>query len=184
MAQTFEALNSTIQFPQVTCLNEAEGHTARDLLKDVTTQENRSIRSDCDAQLLITIPFNSSVRLQSLIIEGPIGKAPKRIRLFINNVSMDFDNATSLPSVQDLELNQTDTKQGSSIQVQLKFVKFQRVDTLIIFVDSNQSGGDVTEITKLVIVGQTIVVEGTKMDPRAVTKNSGVSSTDILDYYK
>ena len=70
----------------MTCLNESESHRLKDFLADQTsTQQGKFLQSDCDAQLLLTIPFSGSVRIHSLIIEGPQGKAPKSIKLFINN---------------------------------------------------------------------------------------------------
>ena len=40
--------------------------------------------------------------------------------------------------------------------IPLRFVKFQNVKNLVIFVKDNQEGGEVTQIDYLAIIGQTI----------------------------
>jgi hypothetical protein len=70
-------------------------------------------------KLLLTLPFNSPVRLHSLIIEGPDGKTPSHIKLFINRPSFDFSNAESLEAVQDITIAKDDVKQGAGKQIPL-----------------------------------------------------------------
>lgn len=55
------------------------------------------IKSDCDAQLIINIPFlNSSTKLFSLILRSNGDKyCPKTIKLFKNDEQIDFDNVES-----------------------------------------------------------------------------------------
>eukprot|EP01114_Cavostelium_apophysatum_P005472 TRINITY_DN1649_c2_g1_i1.p2 TRINITY_DN1649_c2_g1~~TRINITY_DN1649_c2_g1_i1.p2 ORF type:complete len:184 (-),score=46.26 TRINITY_DN1649_c2_g1_i1:620-1171(-) len=181
-APVFEPLNSVIDTVQLHCLNEANNHKAKDFFKGQLEGQANTLESDCDEQLLIVIPFSSAVRISSLIIAGPEEFAPSHLKLFINKPSFDFDNAESMPAVQDVILKKDDTK-GDGKEIQLKYVKFQNVTSLIIFVDKNHGNKDKTTISKLVVMGQEIKVEGTKMDTKNAATNSRVSATELLDKY-
>jgi len=176
----FEPLNQYIEFSQLHCLNEAEAHKAKEFLQQQGQTEN-NLESDCDEQLLLIIPFLKPVRINAIMIGGPDDFAPSHAKLFINKLNWDFSDAESSPAVQELNLSKEDTKNGK--QIALKYVKFQNVNSLTIFVDKNHGNKDKTVISKLVIVGTEIKVEGTKMDPSAVPKNSRISSTDMVDSY-
>ena len=98
--------------------------------------------------------MNQSIRLRAIrftTLPSVIDQAPKKIRLFLNNRNLGFDDAESLEPAQEIELTKA---QGSGVEaVQLRFVKFQTVQTLAIFVENNQGGGDVTRIDKLELIG-------------------------------
>ena len=53
-------------------------------------------------------PLAAAVKLNSLVIKGPNtdGKAPRRVKLFINRPSIGFSEAESEPAVQEFELEQ------------------------------------------------------------------------------
>jgi len=174
---TFEPLNGFIDRVQLQCLNEAEGHKAKDFFQ--SQEDDKVLKSDTDEQLLLIIPFNLSVKIHSLIIEGPNSNAPSHIKLFINRKSFDFSDAETLPSVQEINLSPNQTKKGSFVQIPLRFVKFQNCESLIIFVDKNHGGEETTIISKLVIMGQEIKVEGTRMDPESAPKFTRVNASEF-----
>jgi hypothetical protein len=145
-----------VAISQAECLNEAPGQTLRALLEAQNSARTATVRSDCDAQLLIRLEFGERVRIHSVLIEGPPQLAPKHVRLFVNRDSFDFDNAESRPAVQELDFTEKHTKPGEGVPILLRFVKFQEVKVLHVFVENNQGGGDVTEITKLVMIGSSI----------------------------
>lgn len=63
------------------------------------------LRSDCDPQLLIAVPFNQTCKLRALRVVGPkSGRAPKNIRLFANTLNMGFDDAEKLKCTQSFTL--------------------------------------------------------------------------------
>lgn len=63
-----------------------------------------TIKSDCDEQLIINIPFlNGSVKLYSLILRtNGSSYCPKTIRLFKNDKMIDFDNIELKKPVQTI----------------------------------------------------------------------------------
>ncbi|CAK1599469.1 unnamed protein product [Parnassius mnemosyne] len=132
------------------CLNESDDHP----LAHALNSGGGYLASDCDEQLIINITFNQLVKIHSLKIKAPADKGPKFLKLFINQPrTLDFDQATGNISVQDLELSPSDLEGNP---VPLKFVKFQSVQNIQIFIKDNQSGGDVTQIDHLAFYGSPI----------------------------
>jgi len=126
-----------IDLSQLNCLNEAEDHTFKSIVSSKSINTTTSyLLSDVDAQLLLNIPFNQTVHVRSIVLQSKIKEqAPKIIKLFVNQPSLGFENVDN-PSQQDLEISE----QGKAIT--LNFVRFQRINSLHIFVESNHSDGD------------------------------------------
>lgn len=81
-------------------------------------------------------------------IAGPSGKAPKNVKVFANIPNtLDFDKAQNSEPIQMLDFEE-DTLQH------LKFVKFQNVKNLTLFVENNQEGGELTIIDDIKLYGQ------------------------------
>ncbi|KAG8466675.1 hypothetical protein KFE25_008054 [Diacronema lutheri] len=114
------------------------------------------MRSDCDEQLLIAVPFNQPVKLHSLLIQAAEEGAPRTLKLYVNRSSMGFDDTESFPPTQVLELSRSDFAADGSATVALNFVKFQCVQSLTLFIADNQQGSDVTALARLQFVGMPI----------------------------
>lgn len=141
------------------CLNESDDHPLAHCL-DNSTQTY--LESDCDEQLIITLSFSQPIKLASIKIKAPEEHGPKTLKFFINQPrSLDFDKAESSEPIQQLELKPQDLVDDAS-PVQLKFVKFQNVNSLTIFVKDNQTGQDTTRITQLLLIGSPVAT--TNMD--------------------
>lgn len=150
-------LATFIQKNQCECLNESDEHPMTNAL----SASGGHLASDCDEQLIISITFNQVVKIHSIKIKAPPTHGPKNVRLFINQPrTMDFDMAESHVSVQDLVVEQKDLESGAPIQ--LRFVKFQNVQNIQLFVKDNQSGEETTIIDHLAFIGSPIAT--TKMD--------------------
>ena len=87
------------------------------------------LRSDCDEQLLISLPFTSAVKLHSLSILGGGETAPKTVKLFINNDSLAFDDVEDKKPHHEFELTAKDVGGGT---INLPFVEFQFVTNLTV----------------------------------------------------
>lgn len=150
-------LTSQINMSQLTCLNESDDHTVKYIFEE---NSDLYLESDCDPELLISIEFNQMIKLHSLNLTGPADAGPKTLRLFINQPhSMDFDSARDGNPVQEITLTKGDI--SDSGVVALKFVKFQNVNNLTIFIPDNQGDEETTRIQKLTLIGKTVAV--TKM---------------------
>jgi len=134
------------------CLNESDEHT---FLHCLQGEENKYLESDCDEQMIMSISFNQAIKLHSLRIKAPEDKGPKTLKLFINQPrTLDFDQADTMDPVQLVEINKKDMVEGNIVP--LRYVKFQNVQNLQVFIKDNQSGCDVTRIDYLCFIGSPI----------------------------
>ena len=70
-------------------------------------------------------------------LRAPTSSGPKTLRIFKNQPrTLDFSQAESFESVQDVELSEEHLKGDK--EVSMKFVKFQDVQNIQIFVKDNQ----------------------------------------------
>lgn len=132
------------------CLNESNEHILEHCIYD--DDNINFLASDCDEQLIISITFNQAIKLHSLKFKASQKNGPKNIKLFINQpVTFDFDQASSAIPIQEIEITPKDLTEGNPIS--LRFVKFQNVQNIIIFVINNQSGSETTIIQDLKFIG-------------------------------
>lgn len=135
------------------CLNESDDHP---LAHCLDSNEQTYLESDCDEQLIITLAFSQPVKLHSIKLRAPEEYGPKTLKLFLNQpTSLDFDKAESAEPVQLVELKPEDLVNDAK-PVQLKYVKFQNVNSLTIFVKDNQTGKDTTRISQIVLIGSPV----------------------------
>ncbi|GAB6019171.1 hypothetical protein CHUAL_000790 [Chamberlinius hualienensis] len=129
------------------CLNESDEHPLPNCLQDV----DGYLESDCDEQLIISLAFTQPVKLHSLKIKAPADQGPKTLKLFINQPNtLDFDQADSMEPIQVVNLEPKDLAGELAC---LRYVKFQNVQNLQIFVKSNQTNAETTIIEQLTIIG-------------------------------
>lgn len=135
------------------CLNESDDHP---LAHCLDTNKQTYLESDCDEQLIITLAFSQPIKLHSIKIRAPEEYGPKTLKIFLNQPnSVDFDKAESAEPVQQIELKPEDLADDAK-PVQLKYVKFQNVNSLTIFVKDNQTGKETTRISQLVLIGSPV----------------------------
>jgi hypothetical protein len=112
------------------------------------------VTSDDDEQLIITVPFRQIVNLTSVAIAGPAdGTAPKRVKIFVNKPSLSFDNCGK-KATETLDLSAEAVATGAPTE--LDFTQFQNVRVVSFFVETNQGGGDVTNVAKIVVNGMPV----------------------------
>ncbi|GAA0183668.1 oxidoreductase [Lithospermum erythrorhizon] len=143
-----------VDWSGVECLNQSGSGTLFNALKQgYREDEGLNLESDADEQLLIYIPFNQVIKLHSAVIKGPEEEGPKTVKLFSNKEHMGFSNVNDFPPSDTIELSEENLKGKPTI---LKYVKFQNVRSLTIFVEDNQSGSENTKIQKIVLYGSTV----------------------------
>ncbi|KAG1676058.1 hypothetical protein FOA52_014923 [Chlamydomonas sp. UWO 241] len=150
------------------CLNESSAHPWANALKQGYREDDGLyLESDADEQLLVNIPFQQKSKLSSLLITGPSdGTGPKRVKLYVNLPSFGFSDAEgSVPAAQEFDLTPA---QLAGEAIPLKFVKFQSVTQLSVFIESNQGGEETTKVTKIALMGQT--GEGDKFNVAEIKK--------------
>uniref|UniRef100_A0A673INR2 PITH domain-containing protein n=1 Tax=Sinocyclocheilus rhinocerous TaxID=307959 RepID=A0A673INR2_9TELE len=104
-------------------------------------------------QLLITIAFNQPVKLFSLkLLAAELAQAPKSVKIFINLPrSLGFDDAERSEATQALDLSEEDYKDDGLIP--LRYVKFQNVNSVTLFIKSNQGDEETTKVNYLTFIG-------------------------------
>jgi len=133
------------------CLNEADDH----ILAHALTTKGGYLESDCDEQLLLSIEFQQPMKLHSLKIYGPSDKGPKTVKVFQNQPrSLDFDSADSMEPAQMFELTEQDVKEGSIVP--FRYVKFQNVSNITLFIKDNLGGEEVTQVDYIGFIGSPV----------------------------
>ncbi|KAL0082344.1 PITH domain-containing protein [Phycomyces blakesleeanus] len=141
---------------QMDALNQQEEHNVKNIFKN----NDAYLESDVDEQLIISVPFNQPVKLHSLKIKVPsISHAPKTIKLFANRQNLGFDDIDSIQETQTIELSPKDFEENAIIN--LRFVKFQNLVNLVIFIEDNQEDEETTKIQQLIFIGSS--TESTNM---------------------
>ncbi|CAN6308961.1 unnamed protein product [Urochloa humidicola] len=144
-----------IDWTGVECLNQDSSHNITNALKQIVRDdEGLYLASDSDEQLLIYIPFMQVVKLHSALFKGPEEGGPKTVKLFSNKEHMGFSNVNDYPPSDTLDLSTDHLAENKPAT--LKYVKFQNVRSLTIFIEDNQSGSDVTKIHKIALYGTTV----------------------------
>ena len=120
------------------------------------------IESDTDEQLMLFIPFQSTLKLHSLHITSLPPKddedimRPKTLQLYTNRSTvLGFDEAEDTPATQTIELKESewDTKTGTA-KVELRFVKFQNISSVVVFVQDGEGEGEKTRIDRIRLFGE------------------------------
>lgn len=122
------------------------------------------VESDTDEQLIVFMPFQSSIKLQSLQITSlPLPDSdgdetpmrPKTIKLFTNRAQiMDFEEADDVNPTQTCVISPEDwdAKTGTAT-VELRYVKFQRISSLVAYFVDGDGDGEKLRIDRIRLVG-------------------------------
>lgn len=125
------------------------------------------VESDTDEQLMLYVPFQSRLKIHSLQItslppqdgdgdddERPM--RPKTIHLYTNRSQvLGFDEADDIPAVQTVELKPEDwdAKTGTA-KIELRFVKFQSVNSLVLFFADGDGDSEKLRVDRIRIMGE------------------------------
>jgi len=139
--------------------------------KDSGTTASRDwVESDTDEQLMLFIPFRSTVKIHTLQVtslapapEHPdydkdedTPSRPKTIKIWVNPPhTLSFEDGEG-PATQEITLNSSDwDPKTGTVSVPLKYVKFQSVSTLnIFFVDVENEDAEKIRIDRLRVIGE------------------------------
>ena len=125
------------------------------------------VESDTDEQLMLYVPFQSTLKLHTIQVtsitpssepsdEGGPPMRPRTFKLYINRPhNLGFEEADDTPPTQTvtLEANDWDEKTNTA-RLELRFVKFQNVVSLVIFVVDGDGDGDKVRLDRLRLVGE------------------------------
>ncbi|KAJ2304749.1 hypothetical protein IWW55_001068 [Coemansia sp. RSA 2706] len=132
------------------CLNQDDDHP----MDNIFTEGASRLQSDVDEQLVIHVSFNQPIRLHSLMLKAPLEHAPRSLKLFVNRTDVGFDDAEAAEATQQIEMTKEIYERGGVVN--LRYVRFQNVNSLSIFVADNLGDDDVTAISQLAFIGTAI----------------------------
>ncbi|KAK4157877.1 PITH domain-containing protein [Chaetomidium leptoderma] len=126
------------------------------------------VESDTDEQMLLFIPLQSMVKLHTLQItslppsdddedgDEDVPMRPRTIKLFTNKPhNLGFDEAEDLSATQEFELSDEDWSAEGTANIPLRFVKFQNITSLVLFVANGDGDGEKTRLDRLRLIGET-----------------------------
>ena len=160
-------------------VNMAKDRTLRHAMEaDTRDSDEFYLESDCDEELLIKIKFMQAVKIKGLMLHGvETDSAPNKVRLFVNPLdSLDFDSAKDEKPTQELTLSASDVA-PSAKALELRYVLFQNVQSLAIFIPGNHGDEETTKVGKLALFGETIQHSGLK---RSEAEQAASSKADWL----
>eukprot|EP01120_Amphizonella_sp_Union-15-10_P016841 TRINITY_DN912_c0_g1_i1.p1 TRINITY_DN912_c0_g1~~TRINITY_DN912_c0_g1_i1.p1 ORF type:complete len:279 (-),score=64.43 TRINITY_DN912_c0_g1_i1:95-931(-) len=139
-----------IDFTKSECLNDEKENPWTNAFK----ADDKIVKSDTDEQLLFNISFKKQVHLKTLKIIAPSdGSGPKKLKLFLNKINFGFSEAEDDPAVQEVTLTPKDLVKDTE-PLKLNALKFMKVNSLSIFVASNQEGEEQTQIEQIIFFGK------------------------------
>ncbi|KAF1971207.1 DUF1000-domain-containing protein [Bimuria novae-zelandiae CBS 107.79] len=165
-----DLLNSDSEFGGVKTLFETKAPTSLGKGKGASTGKEASsdwVESDVDEQLMLYVPFISTLKIHTIQIssfppksddddddENPI--RPKTIRLYTNRQhNLGFEEAEDIAPTQIFELKPSDWDESTgTAKLELRFVKFQNVYSLVLFVVDGDGEGEKTRIDRIRIIGE------------------------------
>ncbi|KAH0541643.1 hypothetical protein FGG08_003874 [Glutinoglossum americanum] len=127
------------------------------------------VESDTDEQLMLFVPFKATLKVHTLHItslppghsedddDTEIPMRPKTVQVYSNRAHvLGFEEAEDIPATQTVTLspNDWDAKTGTA-KIELRFVKFQNVTSLVIFVVDGDGEGERVRVDRLRIIGET-----------------------------
>jgi hypothetical protein len=77
---------------------------------------------------------------------------PTKIHLYVNRENLGFEDCEDVDPTQTIHLSAAEVKEDAE-PISLKYVKFQRVHSITIFIEDN-AGGDVTALGGIKIFGR------------------------------
>ena len=81
---------------------------------------------------------------------------PKTIQLYTNRPHiLGFDEADGIPATQAITLTENDYDSTGTATISLRFVKFQNVTSLVLFIVDGDGEGERVRVDRFRIIGET-----------------------------
>lgn len=159
-----EVLNDVVMIPASETLNVLQLHD--DQTRKLFELGNSGLLkptlvSDADSQILIYIPFMNKTKIHTLLIksvlkedsgDGNDYQKPEQIKVWANTTgTLSFEDAAAGDgALHESEISSFD--ENGWAHIPLRYVKFQGVGSILIFIDGNDEDSN-TIVDKLVIIG-------------------------------
>ncbi|KAK4167060.1 PITH domain-containing protein [Cladorrhinum sp. PSN259] len=162
--QRTELLNVDDQTGGVRVLFETSRPTA---LSKSKSDKKDWVESDTDQQLMLFLPFQSMIKLHTIQItsipptdgddddDDEVPTRPRTIKLFTNRPhNLDFDEAEDMTATQQIELSEQDWNADGTANIPLRYVKFQNINSLVLFVVDAEGDSEKTRLDRIRLIGE------------------------------
>jgi len=110
--------------------------------------------------LILHVEFREFVKVKYIkLIEFNNGidpeSNPSKVHIYVNRENLGFEDCDDVDPTQTLHFTAEQLKENAD-PIALKFVKYQRVKSLTLFIEDNQ-GGEITALGGLKFVGRTLI---------------------------
>ncbi|KAL0938689.1 thioredoxin [Colletotrichum truncatum] len=124
------------------------------------------VESGADDQLLLFMPFQSMLKLHTLQLtslpptdaeddDDEVPMRPGTIHLYTNKPhNLDFSEADDTPPTQAITLTKKDWNADGTANIGLRFVKFQNITSLIIYVVKGDGDGEKVRLDRVRLIGE------------------------------
>ena len=124
------------------------------------------VESDTDEQLMLFVPFRATLKIHTIQVTAlPLSASaddnepsmrPKTIQVYSNRAHiLGFEEAEDISATQRITLRPEDwDEQTGTAKVELRFVKFQNVTSLVLFVVDGDGEAEKVRIDRLRFIGE------------------------------
>jgi len=153
--EAFASLSDVIDTSHLSVLN-ADGKTS---VASVFGQAGGKLSSDPDVdhQLIVVVPFREKVKIRGLRFfaeaKAENASGPKMVKVWVDQPNITFEDAGKKAATDTLAVAAKDL---SGTEQKVKFVKYQSVGSITIFIEKNQGDTEVTSLSKIEVVGCTL----------------------------
>ena len=143
----------------------ALNHQAATPVSAIFFEDASVVRSDCDSQLIIVIPFSTAVRLTGIAMRAGAGEEPTICKLYLDKRELSFEDVEDTRAAFDFKGAAHEVFSGKAAA--LPPVKFPACSSVTLFFDAE--GKDTVALSRLVLFGSTV-------DNADVSKMTAVSA--------
>lgn len=162
--ETGKMIDLSVKFDKPECYarNESTQYPMENLFIGDT---RLGCKSDADEQIIMHFAFQEFVKVHSIkFTEYNRGAEPDNnpatVHIFVNRCNLGFEDVDDVEPTQTIELTIADLKEDAQ-PIPLKFLKFQRVKSVTLFIEDN-AGGDVSSLGGLKLIGKTVATTNMK----------------------
>ncbi|KAM5356049.1 hypothetical protein ACJ41O_002695 [Fusarium nematophilum] len=113
------------------------------------------VQSGADDQLLLFIPFQSTLTSLPPQDDDDAPMRPAIIHLYINRThNLDFSEADDTEPTQIIEIDPEDWNAEGSVNLGLRFVKFQKTSSVVVYVQQGEGDGETVRLDRVKLIGE------------------------------
>lgn len=176
-----ELLNADSEFGTVRTLVDSGKPTGLQKGKASATAGKDWVESDTDEQLMLFMPFQCTLKVHTLQVrlrgsvlkdstnilqitslppaadeDDEVPMRPKTIQIYSNRAHiLGFEEADDIPATQSITLETKDWDETGTATLSLRFVKFQNISSLVLFIVDGDGDGDKVRLDRIRIIGET-----------------------------